>query len=68
MWTKKYKGSGRGLSGAWIHMHTSTEKAIVENYKGFIFNGQNYDSLEQAKAALLSYAFHDKLNKCGSLS
>lgn len=51
-WKKKFKGRPSG--GAWIHTHSSIDRAIVENHHGFMFNGVVYASLNEAKEAALS--------------
>jgi hypothetical protein len=52
-WRKKFKGSERGRGGALIHTHPDAERAIVENHRGIMYDGQSYSSLDAAKAAAL---------------
>jgi hypothetical protein len=49
IWKKKFKGTARG--GAWIHTRDNLDRAIVENHLGFKFNGNYYDTLDDAKSA-----------------
>lgn len=48
VWKKKFKGDDR-RGGAWIHTREGLSRAIVENHRGVVFDGQGFPSVKDAK-------------------
>ena len=51
-WVKKFKGD-RERGGARIYRHPLLTRAIVENHYGVSYDGNWYDSVDEAKKAAL---------------
>lgn len=53
-WTRKFKGSPT-KGGAWIWVHPSTSRAIVENAYGVSYDGEIFGNLLEAAEYALRY-------------